>query len=132
MTTITRSDRNPPPLGDFPEESPLVPPPVPDDSFYEIVDGQVVELPPMGVYECGIASFLVLTLGAFAKDRKLGRVVVETMFWLNRSGKLKRRPDLAFVSAERWPLTRGLHRAEAWDVIPDLAIEIRLFSQASG
>jgi Uma2 family endonuclease len=124
MTTITRSDRNPLPLGDLPEESPLTPPPVPDDSFYEVVDGQIVELPPMGVYETRIATLLALALGAVVEPRKLGRVVVETMFWLNRSGKLKRRPDLAFVSAEKWPLTRKLPRAEAWDIVPDLAIEI--------
>jgi Uma2 family endonuclease len=124
MTTITRSDRNPPPLGDFPEESTVIPSPVPDDSFYEIVDGQIVELPPMGVYESAIASLIGFALMQAVNPRKLGRVVVEAMFWLNRSGKLKRRPDLAFVSAERWALTRGLPRAEAWEVVPDLAIEI--------
>ena len=51
-------------------------------------------------------------LGSVVEPRKLGRVVVETMFWLNRSGKLKRRPDLAFVSAEKWPLTKNLPRAK--------------------
>jgi Uma2 family endonuclease len=124
MATITRSDRNPPPLGDFPEESTVVPRPVPDDCFYEVIDGQIVELPPMGVYECGIASLLSFFLTQVVSARKLGRVVVETMFWLNRSGKLKRRPDLAFVSEKRWPLTRRLPRAEAWDVVPDLAVEV--------
>src|SRR3954468_6310286 len=106
MSTITRSDRNPPPLGDFPEESTLIPSPVPDDCFFEVVDGQIVELPPMGVYECAIASLLNFFLTQVVSARKLGRVVVETMFRLNRSGKLKRRPDLAFVSAKRWPLNR--------------------------
>jgi Uma2 family endonuclease len=124
MATITRRDSNPPPLGDFPEESMVIPSPVPDDCFYEVVDGQIVELPPMGVYECGVATILSASLVSIAKAGKLGRVVAETMFWLNRSGKLKRRPDLAFVSAERWPLAKGLPRAEAWDVVPDLAIEV--------
>ena len=124
MTTITRSNRNPPPLGDFPEESPLIPAPVPDDSFYEVVDGQIVELPPMGVYETRIATLIAIALGSVVEPRKLGRVVVETMFWLNWSGKLGRRPDLAFVSAEKWPLTRKLPRGEAWEIVPDLAVEV--------
>jgi Uma2 family endonuclease len=111
-------------MGDFPEESTVVPSPVPDDCFYEVIDGQIVVLPPMGVYECGIASLLALTLGPVVRDRKLGRVVAETMFWLNRSGKLKRRPDLAFVSAKRWPLDRKLPRGEAWEIVPDLAVEV--------
>jgi Uma2 family endonuclease len=124
MATVIPSDSNPPPLGDFPEEGSLKMPSVPDDSFYEVVDGQIVELPPMSVYECGIASLLALALLQTVKIQKLGRVVVETLFWLDRAGKLKRRPDLAFVSAEKWPLSKTAPRTEAWDVIPDLAIEV--------
>ena len=124
MATVTTSDRSPPPLGDYPEEGTWIAPPVPDDSFYEVVDGQIVELPPMGVYECGIASFLALALGPVINAQRLGRVIVETLFWLDRSGKLKRRPDLAFVSAETWPLGKRLPKTEAWDVIPDLAVEV--------
>jgi len=97
---------------------------VPDDCFYEVVDGRIVELPPMGVYERAIASILAFALHQTVMPHKLGRIVVETMFWLNRSGKLKRRPDLAFVSAKRWPLNRKLPRGEAWDVVPDLAVEV--------
>jgi Uma2 family endonuclease len=97
---------------------------VPDDSFYEVVDGQIVELPPMGVYESEIASLLALALGPVIKAQKLGRVIVETLFWLDRSGKLKRRPDVAFVSAKKWPVSKRLPKTEAWDIIPDLAIEV--------
>jgi Uma2 family endonuclease len=58
------------------------------------------------------------------RSQRLGRIVVETMFWLDREGNLKRRPDLAFVSAQRWPVNRSLPKTEAWDIVPDLAIEV--------
>jgi Uma2 family endonuclease len=120
--TITESGTTPP--GDLSEQSTVSRSLVPDDSFYEVVDGRIVELPPMGVYECGIASLLSLLLGMVVRTQRLGRIVVETMFWLDRKGNLKRRPDLAFVSAQRWPVNRSLPKTEAWDIVPDLAIEV--------
>jgi Uma2 family endonuclease len=38
--------------------------------------------------------------------------------------RLQRRPDLAFVSFDRWPRDREVLSTEAWDVIPNLAVEI--------
>ena len=124
MSTAIAADSGPAPLGDYPEESTVKPSPVPDDCFYEVVDGQIVELPPMGAYECDIASLLATILGPVIRSQNLGRLAIETMFWLDRSGKLKRRPDLAFVSAQKWPIRRRAPRSEAWDIIPDLAVEI--------
>jgi Uma2 family endonuclease len=120
--TITESGTTRP--GDLSEQSTVTRSPVPDDCFYEVVDGQIVELPPMGAYECDVASFLAFTLGQVIYAQKLGRVIVETMFWLDRSGKRKRRPDLAFVSAEKWPIRRRAPKSEAWEIVPDLAIEV--------
>ena len=58
-----------------------------------------------------------------ADENRLGRVVSETLFLLDASRGLKRRPDLAFVSVERWPRGRRVPRAECWEVVPDLAVE---------
>ena len=124
MATVTPSDSGPAPLGDFPEEGTLKAAPVPDDCFYEVVDGQIVELPPMGAYECDMASFLAFMLGQVVNAQQLGKVVAETLFWLDRAGKLKRRPDLAFVSAKKWPIRRRAPKTEAWDLIPDLVVEV--------
>ncbi|HMF38325.1 MAG TPA: Uma2 family endonuclease, partial [Isosphaeraceae bacterium] len=33
-------------------------------------------------------------------------------------------PEAAFVSIERWPLRRRVPRTEAWEIVPDLAVEI--------
>jgi Uma2 family endonuclease len=92
--------------------------------FYEIVDGKVVENPPMGAHESVLASLLHDYMGLFARDGKLGQTVSETLFLIDPGKGLKRRPDIAFVSAERWPLRRRVPRTEAWEVVPDLAIEV--------
>ena len=38
--------------------------------------------------------------------------------------KRKRRPDAAFVSFDRWPQQRRIPRTEAWEVVPNLAVEV--------
>ncbi|MFL5342312.1 MAG: Uma2 family endonuclease [Gemmataceae bacterium] len=90
---------------------------------YEIVNGQQVELPPMSAREVNVASILVQLLGAFVRLSGLGRVVGEMLFHLG-DNQPERRPDVAFVSAQRWPLTRLIPFTNAWDVVPELAIEV--------
>ena len=51
-------------------------------------------------------------------------MVTETLFLIDRARKLKRRPDVAFVSTKRWSLKREVPDTEAWDVVPDLAVEV--------
>jgi Uma2 family endonuclease len=92
--------------------------------FYEVVDGRIVENPPMGAKESILASFLQGLMGPFALSNGLGRVATETLFLIDRARKLKRRPDLAFISAQRWPLTRRVPRTDGWDVVPDLTAEV--------
>ena len=92
--------------------------------FYEVVDGQIVENPPMGARESILASFLLVLMDPIARSSRLGRVVTETLFWIDRASKLKRRPDVAFVSTKRWSLKREVPDTESWDVVPDLTIEV--------
>lgn len=94
------------------------------DEHYEVVDGLIVEEPPLGAQEGGIASLLVESIGPFARSNRLGRVVTEVLFVLDEGPLLRRRPDFAYVSGERWPINRRIPREAAWDVIPDLAVEI--------
>lgn len=100
------------------------PTPVPDDVLYEVVDGQVVEKPTMGAYSTWLATVFQDALSPWVRQRQLGRVVTEMLFRINRAKNLQRRPDVAFVSAERWPLDRAVPDEEAWDVVPDIAIEV--------
>ena len=71
-----------------------------------------------------VASFLLSLIGPFARSNGQGRAVNETLFMIDRARKLKRRPDVAFVSAERWSLSRRVPDTETWDVVPDLTVEV--------
>jgi len=95
-----------------------------DDLLYEVVDGKVVELPPMGAYEAWLATELARHLGTFARQHQLGRVVQEVLFDLGPTVQRKRRPDVAFVSYEHWLRQRRVPRTEAWEVVPNLAVEV--------
>lgn len=48
---------------------------------------------------------------------------METLFEIPHSGN-DRKPDVAFVSFERWPADRPVPRVNAWPVVPDLAVEV--------
>ena len=108
----------PPDLEDV--ELPIVEP----DSDYEVVAGRIVEEPPLGVYEIRMANRLARSINLFDPTERFGEVVIEALFILGESPMLRRRPDVAFVSQERWPADRSMDREAAWNVIPDLAVEI--------
>jgi Uma2 family endonuclease len=96
----------------------------PEEALYEVVNGQKVELPPMGAQSTWLASRLDQRLGPFAEGNGLGTVVTEMLFILDREADIRRRPDVAFVSADRWPVDRDPPWEGDWDVVPDLAIEV--------
>jgi Uma2 family endonuclease len=97
--------------------------PVPDDdSLYEVVNGERREK-PVGAYESGLASFLQTLLDGHARSHALGRFVIELLFQFEPD-QPQWRPDLAFVSFTRWPRDRRLPSAAAWQVVPELAVEV--------
>jgi Uma2 family endonuclease len=91
--------------------------------LYEVVDGRIVEK-ATGAYECWFASVLFGILNSNAFSKRLGRVFRAVMFDLRPHVGRERRPDVAFVSYERWARDRHLPRSRSWVVIPDLAIEL--------
>ncbi|WP_152052673.1 Uma2 family endonuclease [Tautonia marina] len=136
MATATRPDAT-----TIPEESigtPLSPPPVveadvPADDFvppssseilFEVIDGVVVECPPMGSLELDIANYLAQELNVVALSQGLGQALVEQLFRLRAQSTNRRRPDIAFVSTAKWPRGRRVPRANAWEMAPDLAVEV--------
>lgn len=92
------------------------------DMLYEVVDGQIVEK-TMGAYELALSMQLCDLMRPFALQHKLGHVFHEMMFVIPPDNR-QRRPDLAFVSYDRWPRNKSIPRTAAWDVVPELAIEI--------
>ena len=97
--------------------------PVPDDILYEVVDGKVVEK-ALGAFESAIVAVLNQFLGTFARTQRLGRVVAEMIYRIDLTKNLQRRPDVSFVSHARWPYNRRVPDVAAWDIVPDLAIEV--------
>src|SRR5919198_3308935 len=96
---------------------------VDDIERYEVIDGTRIAREPMGAFETVLASWLCHLINSFASGKKLGLAVSEVLFVLNATRNLNRRPDVAFVSYARWP-TSVVAREPAWNVVPDLAIEI--------
>lgn len=98
--------------------------PVQDELLYEIVDGQRVEVPPMSAYATWLASRLHGLLWPYTEEHALGAAVTEMLFILDASRDLRRRPDVAFVSAARWPLQQEFPETGDWDVVPELTVEV--------
>lgn len=93
------------------------------DTLYEVIDGRIVEK-PMGVFEQQTASNLSGYLVTFVREHGLGWAQAEMMFLIDPARKLRLRPDASFVSRERWPMGKRVPRTWAWDVIPDLVVEV--------
>ena len=104
---------------DFPPET-MAPP---SDVLFEIVDGRFVEK-SVGAYEIELAWYLQDLMAAFVRPNRLGRVMAEALFDLRPAVPRGCRPDVAFLSAERWPLDRRGPRTSTWRIVPDLAVEI--------
>ena len=98
--------------------------PAKEEPLYEFVNGQKVELPPGSIYASWVASRLQLRMGPLAESHGLGTVVSEGLFILDPVKNLRRRPDVAFVSAANWPLDRPLPETGDWEMVPDLAVEV--------
>ncbi|HUG91167.1 MAG TPA: Uma2 family endonuclease [Planctomycetaceae bacterium] len=94
-----------------------------DEPLYEIVDGQQIEVPPMGARQNALASYLCGQINQIAVPAKRGLAVTETLFVLEREPSLQRRSDLAYVSYDRWP-ERMVPESSAWDVVPNLTVEV--------
>jgi Uma2 family endonuclease len=95
-----------------------------EEPLFEIVGGRRVELPPMGAFETALSNWLWRYLLPYALETDLGFPYNEMLFDLGLPDRSQRRPDLAFVTFERWPRERPVPRMAAWRVVPDLAVEV--------
>lgn len=97
-------------------------PEVPGKRF-ELVDGELVEVPAAGVLHNLIAALLYELIRNFVRERKLGLVFTDGLgYIIGRRPDRTRIPDASFVSRSRIPagdLPRGF-----WELAPDLAAEI--------
>jgi Uma2 family endonuclease len=94
------------------------------DDLYEIVDGKRIQLnnSPLGAW---IVSKFAFPLANFVQAHQLGWTISHALFHLPAPINRDRRPDIAFVSYERWARNRPLSLTDdAWDVIPNLTTEV--------
>ena len=97
---------------------------MPDDPLYEVVGGKEVIQAPMGLLEGILTNRLSRRLGNFAEDHDLGQAVSEILFRLKPGQPTMRRPDVAFVSYERWSRELDFSSSNGWEVVPELAVEV--------
>jgi Uma2 family endonuclease len=93
-----------------------------DDPLYEIVNGVRVES-PMSNWAVLANTAIGCHLGIYAIAAGVGRVLSEGLFLLEPNAPNNRRPDVAFVSYERWPRETPVPD-DAWPVAADLAVEV--------
>ena len=91
------------------------------ETEYELIDGEMIEMPPPDFVHGEFAVRLSYYIHAYANARGLGRTTVESGFRSEFDPGLVLRPDVAFLSHARAQLIRGRGLSP---VMPDLAVEI--------
>lgn len=101
-----------------------LPPDPADNDRYEILDGVKVGMPPMSADSSGLGGDLTVALTNFGLTNNLGKAYPEMLVKLPLPEDRNRRPDVMFVSFARWARGRPLPSTNAWDVLPDLCVEV--------
>jgi Uma2 family endonuclease len=97
---------------------------LPADALYEIVNGEVVEVPHMGMLAVTFANWLAFLINTFAVPRKLGFAQVEAIYRFG-ADRPQRRPDVSFITADQWPANlRPDADPPALQTVPSLAVEV--------
>lgn len=98
--------------------------PLPEsDQLWEVIDGRRVEK-QVSAYAAWIAVQLSKSLDRFFLQAHLGLSQPETVFILNAKRNLRRRPDVAVLLSETWPLDTPPPQEGDWPVVPDIAVEV--------
>lgn len=90
----------------------------------EVIDAEPEELLPVSTIALAVAGDLSAALSLFVQPAGLGKVYPEMIFKLPPPVDRNRRPDVAFVPYSRWPRERPMPAGNAWEVLPDLCVEV--------
>jgi Uma2 family endonuclease len=88
----------------------------------ELVEGEVVSMPPVGWGHGDAAGQLIERLNGFARERDLGRAGPEVGFILARDPDTVRAPDVAFLRPDK--VAQAVGTKGYLPFAPDLAVEI--------
>jgi Uma2 family endonuclease len=95
---------------------------VSDGSRYELLEGELFPMTPVGMEHGGIVGTILELLRRHVRAGNVGLVGAEIGFRLTRNPDTVRAPDVAFVARERLP-KEGVPKKFA-DFAPDLAVEV--------
>jgi Uma2 family endonuclease len=94
----------------------------PDGSKQELVQGEIVAMPPPHFDHGEVQLAIGSLLRAFVRKHKIGRVTTESGLITDRSPDSVRGPDVAFWSKEQIPLDQ---KVEGYpDAVADLCVEV--------
>lgn len=93
------------------------------DSSYELVRGELIEMPPTGHEASSIALRLAIKVGGYVEANQLGSISgADGGYVLARNPDVVVAPDFAFVRAERMPAPD--QRQRYLELSPDLVVEV--------
>lgn len=92
--------------------------------LYEVINGEIVEKEPMSVVAGGCAGDLTVELTNFGKAKDVGKAYPEILIRMPSPIDRDRRPDVIFVPYTKWSKGKRLPDDRAWDITPDLCIEV--------
>ena len=94
-----------------------------DESRFELIRGELIEMPPAGFDHGDIALAIGAELRRYAREHQLGRAAgVATGYILAEDPDIMLAPDASFVAAERLP--QRSERRRFLRLSPDLAVEV--------
>lgn len=94
-----------------------------DDYTYELVEGELIRMPPSGGEHGKLAARLTRLLDEYVEAHDLGTVsTADAGFILRRTPDTVRAPDASFIAKDRIPTT-GIPKSY-WPFAPDLAVEV--------
>lgn len=99
-----------------------------DPRFYEIVDGELVELRPKSMEGARIYVRMTHFLHEHVERQGLGAVYCADRYLLRRDPRRERRPDLTFIARARIPA----EDPDLFEGAPDLIVEVLSPSDPSG
>jgi Uma2 family endonuclease len=102
----------------------LFPPIGEDKNRYEIIDGIKVGMPPMSTDSSAIGADLARLLSNYGIEHNRGKAYPEMLIKLPLTRDRNRRPDVIFVPFSQWPKGRAYPSTNAWDILPDICIEV--------
>ena len=97
---------------------------MPDDGKnYELVKGELVEMPSPGFMHAFVVAQFIASFGGFVEQNNLGIAIGGAGIYIEQDPDTVRAPDCAFISHAR--ITMPLpNRGYIFGLIPDLAVEV--------